>query len=230
MTQTEYQEHQLKMAKNRRLQIMAIAALQRSKEAGIPEEFRRIGKNEFKKLLCPRYKNPAGSVDEIANKLYDNPDEIIKKYQFFLIDGGDKIERKMAGFAILFRLIALERNGKYELSDTFIHTIEDYSGRSELSRNQYLEEISLYDSLFISEFHTSKINPKKEAGSFFDEVFQIREDFKRPTIISFQDPISGNEELKDESKGLYFRDFSRSEKSKPMRNALRIRVQVKGDL
>lgn len=231
MTSQEFKNYQEKMAKARRLNTLVRAALKRAKDAGIPEDFQRINKEEFKKLLCTSYNSP-GAIKNLPDMIYENPQDIFKKYQFIFIDGGDKIDRKRAGFAIMFSLIAFEHNGKYELSETFIHSIEDYSGGARMSRNEYLEDISLYDVLFLSEFDPKKINPKKEASSFFDEVFEIRENFKRPTIISFQNPICERSELADNTSGMYFYDFSRCEKSRPMKNALRIRVRVepKGDL
>ena len=234
MTPKEFEDRQKRIIRERCERAFVLSALRRAKEAGIPEDLQRINKNEFKSLLCPKYKNTSGTIDSISNMIFDKPEDIYTKYQFILIDGGGRDERRRAGFAILFRLIALEidhdqMSGKYSTGDNFIHRLENASYDGEQNRIEFSNEMSAYNSIFISEFDSLKVNPKRDAGTFFDEIMEKRENKKRPTIISFSRPISEVNELKDNVAGLYFYDFSRCEKSKPMRNALRIRVKITQD-
>ena len=68
--------------KERRLRALVLIILQRAKEAGIPEDFLRIPKDEFKKIISPSYaKSNKTTIDEIANLIYDNTEEFIKEFQ-----------------------------------------------------------------------------------------------------------------------------------------------------
>ena len=209
--------------KERRLRALVLIILQRAKEAGIPEDFLRIPKDEFKKIISPSYaKSNKTTIDEIANLIYDNTEEFIKKYQFVLISGGTKYERKKAGFAILFKIISCNREGKYELWESFFHALEDFLGSASDSRNAYVNKMSSHHSLFISDFDYKEVNKSKcVAGPFIDEIFEVREDSKLPTIISF---ANNKDQVRDGFAGEYIHKLYNHDSIK-VRNAFKIVVQ-----
>lgn len=222
----DLKEYQDEMAKKRRINNLVLAILNRAKEAGIPEDFMRINKNEFKELLCPEFAESIGKTpDSIANMIFDDTENFLSKYQFVLVDGGTKYERKRASFAMMFKFIACGRYGKYELGDTLIHTIEDFAGSASLSRNEYTDTMALYDTLFVSEFDPNRLNAKRECGSFLDEIFENREDNKRVSIISFNKTICETTRVKEAIHGNFTVLFT-NPNNVSVKNILRIRVKV----
>ena len=222
-------------SKERRLQQLVIATLKRARDADIPEDMLRINKNTFQNLLYEKYFNDVRhiSVEKFSNAIYNNSDKLFT-YPFILIDGGSSNERKMAGFALLFKMIACGKNGKYEQFNTFAHKFQGSKNFEEQSRTSYIEEISSYDILFLSEFSLENVkSTSPDAGCYIDEVLEKRKDKGRPTIISFYKPlyskdipdiIANTMNIVENTYGQYLYALSNHEK-KQMHKALRIKVK-----
>ena len=230
MSEISMDEYKEKMANHRRVRQMAVAILSRAKQAGIPEHYMRINAEEVKTLLCPEYHK---NYKEFADEIFNNP-KILFNQSFIAIDGGTIDGRRRMGFALLFRMIACDRVGKYELFKTIAHNLSNSDFAFATSRNEYVTDLCDYDVLYLSEFGTSDINSKVDTGakSFLDELFQKRDDNRKPTIISFEDSITSKNMtggIAQESNiitnqfGQYLAMISNSD-IKTTRNVLRIRV------
>lgn len=226
-------EYQEKMAHNRRIVVMAQTILKRAKDAGIPEKYMRINKDKFKNVLDDRYHK---NVDKIANFVYDTPLNLLKK-EFILIDGGTMHQRKIAGFGLLFRLISCDRYGTYKNGVELSHQLQTIKAFGEgLYRNDITESMRSADILFISECGKSEFKKGFEVGRFFDDFLSYRDDYVKPTIISFSQPIpsgkgmglqDNNEMVEQDQFGQYMCMFSKSETNKDDR-IFRIRVKSNG--
>jgi len=168
----------------RRDRQIASAILERAKVANIPDRYSRINKESFKQLLYADFK----PIDEVADYVYDNPLELLKK-DFVLIDGGSEETRLKAGFAVLFRLIACDNNGIYRDCGELWHKFQNISFTSGFSRNEIAEELKDYDVFFIGEFDRKSFNPHFESSSFFDEILSDRLNNTKITIVSLVHPI-----------------------------------------
>jgi hypothetical protein len=177
------------MIKASRARQMVLAILYKAKEAGIPDKFMRINEDTFSKLLSPEYHGKSEGVKEFAHSLYNDP-EILLNRDFITIDGGNYEARKMAGFAILFRMIAYDKSGMYKDCNWLINKLQTINSMEGMTRNNITEELKPYGVLYVGEFLKKGFSPHFETGRFFDEIFTERIDNSLPTIISFVDPIS----------------------------------------
>lgn len=187
------------IAKLRRARQMAAAILIRGREAGIPKQYMRMKQSEFASILDSSFHNgPVKGVPAFASDIYSKPDFLLKR-NFIVIDGGNFEARQMAGFAILFRMIAYDKRGLSITSDSLLHKFQSFNATENISRNDLAEEIKSYDLIFINEFDELRFKPHFEHGSFFDEVLTERINMGRPTIVGFVNPIS-SEKLTQENK------------------------------
>jgi len=226
--------------KQRRLYQLAVAIIKRAKDADIPENMLRIDRKVFKSLLYEKYFTEIRkiSTEKFSNAIYDNSDKLFT-YPFILIDGGTSNERKMAGCALLFRMIACGKNGKYEQFNSFAHKFQGSKNFEEQSRTAYVEEMSTYDVLFLSEFSLENVkSTSPDAGCYIDEVLEKRKDKKRPTIISFYKPIYSKDTpdvitstttIVENTYGQYLYALSNHEKQQ-LHKALRIKVTTKKEI
>ena len=189
---TEFEKYQLSMAiRSRKIQ-MALAVLNRAKEADIPEKEMRITEKEFVELLDVPYfslrnmSKPA--VEKMCHEMFTIPEKL--NVPFILIDGGSMYLRRRAGFALMFRMIAWDKTGKYYNCNNMAHLLQTWDSFQGQSRNDFAEELKNYDVLFIGECSMGLFKPTLEAGSFLDEIFDARESSGKTTIISFQQWIS----------------------------------------
>jgi hypothetical protein len=250
----ELEEYQKEMAINRRIRQQAFAILQRAKTAGIPQSSLRIKEEKFLNMLDLNFfmnriwngklmnKN---TVEEFCHVLFTDP-KFLLKIPFILIDGGDMYSRRDAGYALLFRIIAWDRNGQHYNCANVTHRLQIWDNSGE-SRAVFAESLKSYDSLFMSECANSLFKAALEAGSFFDEVLETRELANRPTIISFQNAlpykkIESREINSESSIGQYMMMFSEADDGKVDKddkpcesldliskgNMLRIRVNKRG--
>ena len=234
------------IAQQRRARIMALAFLKRASKAGIPERYRCINKNTFKNILLEDY-HPA---DNIANFVYDNVIELMKT-PFILIDGGDTSSRKMAGFAILFRLITCDMYGLYKRCNELEADLSEFTSFSEVSRKSWASQYQKNDIMYIDDFQTDLFKPHRSGGNFLDDILEYRSDHLKPTIITFRKPISlanvlyethcgdcirrlsqkeyPDSYIKEGTRNLKRVFESKIEKPNPYNGILRIRVKLSGE-
>jgi hypothetical protein len=225
------EEYQRKMAHNRRVRAQAQAILRRAKKAGIPEKFMRINQKTFESLLDNEYHK---DVSKMADYVYKNPMGLISK-EFVVIDGGGIIERKKAGFAILFRLIACDRCGLYKNGTELAHQLQSLRSDAGINRNDITEYLRDADLLFISECVNGDFKKGFDTGRFFDEILSYRDDHIKTTIISFSNPLpkSSNFETPDNVMteqvqfGQYMCSITQADETKDNR-FFRIRVKKDG--
>lgn len=222
-------QFQKQSARRRRVITMVKAFLQRGINAGIPKRFLRIKRDQFADMLCGNFHdNPASFADQI----YGDSQMLFKK-PYILIDGGGMEDRKLAGFALLFRMITCNKEGLYQDCSDMVHRFQA-SMKTAFNKSEYAESLKSHDVLFIGEFRNNPklFSPHLDTGSFFDEVLGRRYDLLRPTIISLGAPInlSNIKDLnriqqgdgsKDTDCGHYLEAISKMEYA-----ALRIRVKV----
>lgn len=227
------------MSLERRRRALAMAFLQRAKKAGIPNHFLRINKDSFRGLLSEEYHQD--TLDSICDFIYDTPLKL-SKIPFIVIDGGGIEDRKKAGFAILFRLITIDRFGKYYDCSNIAHKLSTWNDVNGIGRNELVEDLKRYDVLFISEFQERLGNPHCQTGTFFDEFLNDRSDKENPTIITFTSPINSQNAIKTMDCGQYLAGLSMrlypssyltetgaliqgDVKNNPSKNILRLRVK-----
>jgi len=179
MNYSEQPEIQL-LIRNKRVRQLACAILQRAKDAGIPKDFLRIDERSFADVLCPNYHK---NIKEFASVIYN--DSNILKRKFIVIDGGSGIptNRKTAGFAVLFLLLANDLRGNYIDCDSVRHKLQTINSTVDITRNDLVEEYKSYDVLFLSEVDRDRFTPHFESDSFMDEILNYRSDNDKPTII-----------------------------------------------
>lgn len=211
----------------RRIRAMTLAILKRCKDANIPNQYMKINEKEFRELLCQEYHE---NIEKFSSYIYNKANELFN-YDFIIIDGGTEIGRMKCGFALLFRMIACDKNGKYESCKRLVHTLSNFYGRSDMNRNDYADTMSDYDILFLSEFDRKDVNVYLEAGSFMDEIFEIRMHNNKPTIISFQKSLNAKNDITKENIitendcGKYLSILSANDIN-PKYNVLRIRTKI----
>jgi len=225
MVNEELEKHQEKMAHQRRVYAQARAIIQRGKDAGIPEKYLRIPKDEFQELLCPQYH---GNVEQFANTVYGNPKVLFEK-SFVVIDGGDMYARKKAGFAILFRMIACDKRGKYHDCGQLSTEFESIKFDKESNRNKVVREAKNEGILFINEFHKKKFKINFDASNFFDQLLEFRDDYSKPTIITFTNPLQSRQAnngnaIMDDRCGSYLAMISQAD-MRNNKNVFRIKVK-----
>jgi hypothetical protein len=224
MSSEELIKHQKKIAKQRRTFAQARAIIQRGRSAGIPKEFLRIPQNEFEELLDPKFH----STKKFAETVYKRPQVLFEK-PFIIIDGGTPASRKKAGFAVLFRMIACDKHGLTEdcgrMSSKFETFVSDGEGRNEMASRMEKEQI-----LYVQEFHPRRFSIHlAHSGNFFDQILGHREDYSKPTIVSFCAPLengvinSGNA-INDDRCGTYLSMLSHADNNK---NEKVFRIRVK---
>lgn len=223
----ELEQYQKEMSYKRKVNAQARAIIGRAKQAGIPEKYMRIGPNQFEGLLCPTYHTDPKSF---TNLLYNHP-EILTKQPFIVIDGGNVYQRKKAGFAMLFRLIACDKHGQFvdcaKLSSEF-QSIR--FGKGEVNRNDLVDELKKENILFVGEVSQKKFKVHFDSGNFFDQVLEYRDDYDRPTILTFSQELEGangynsGNAIKDDNCGMYISLLSHADLQKN-ENVLRIRVK-----
>lgn len=183
------------LRKARRARAQALAIIRRGRDAKIPERFLRIDEESFRNLLCEKYHK---DLQKLSSFIYNDANHLLEK-SFIAIDGGNTDIRKRAGFALLFRLIACDKFGLYMECSSLVHKLQSIKSTSEISRNDLVEELKSYDILFISEFSRSIFKPHWESGEFFDEILSHRENYSKPTIISFSEPMKTLGDLEKEA-------------------------------
>jgi len=234
MTNQSLEEYKKDMLMKRQVRDMALSILQKAKAAGIPEKHMRIPKSEFVKLLSPRFhgKNSdslfANSSPRFDIDSFDNVDYYIS-HPFILIDGGNEESRKLAGYALMFRLIAFYLTGYcqncQEMVENLKQAFNEFGGFT--NRIDYVAYLKKSESLFISEFKKKLFSPHFDTGNFFDNIFSSRADQNFPTIISFRNPIASTSdarEIKEDFCGEYFYRFAESG-VKSYQDILRIRLK-----
>lgn len=199
------EKEQKRTYEERNIKQRIIAIIQRGKDAGIPDRHLRIPEEDFRNLLSESYHK---DVKGFASLAFNRAEEKLFKRPFILIDGGDIENRKRAGFALLFRMIACDRRGSYKTCQELIHKFQTIKVEDGVNRNQYADELKTYDILMLSEFSRSMFSSHFESGSFFDEVFSFRSDNMKPTIITSSDIIDPKNPIRHKDCGEYFANFS----------------------
>jgi len=195
---TELEEFQEAMAKNRRIQAQSLAILRRAKDANIPPDITSIiraeGEGILKKYLCPFYHDGKRGIEinELCHFVFHKANNLFKK-KFIVIDGGGWEERRIAGFSLLFRMIACNYNGKFYDCKEISHLFQTIDYNASITRNDLAEELKSYDVLFIDEFRRELMLKGFEIHWFFDEVLSQRDLDCKPTIITFGNPLSTDE-------------------------------------
>jgi len=221
-------EERKAISHNRRVRALAIATLQRAATAGIPERFMRIGKEEFREIISKKQHDSEEIVENLCTFIYDRANEL-RKIPYILIDGGNQHTRRIAGFAVLFRLIACDMGGLYQTSASLAHRFQSFKPTEATSRNEFVDNLKDYDVLLIGDFHPSQFNVHLDTGSFMDELLASRYDTCKPTIITFEEPINPSN-VTDRSVGSYMARLARLDFDKvnnPSNEILRIRVGMK---
>jgi len=225
MASEELIKHQEEIAKKRRSFAVARAIIQRGRNAGIPERYIRIREEDFGSLLCPKFHRDPKKFAEMVYKrpqcLFNNP--------FIVIDGGTPTNRKKAGYAILFRMIACDKNGLSEDCGQLASRFQTFVSDGE-NRNELVSKVQQESVLLLREFRKGIFNIHlPDSANFFDQLLGFREDYLKPTIITFCDPLecgvvnSGNA-IKDNTCGSYLSLLSHADVLKS-ENIFRIRIK-----
>jgi len=214
------------VAKKKRLFVLAKAYLQRGRSAGIPKRHLRIKENVFAELLCDSFHK---DTKAFAKSIYKNPKILFQK-KYILIDGGDIESRKMAGCAILFRMIACDKQGKVyncsSLAGEFKVNKKDWK---EESRASLVRKVKKTQILLLSEFDKRHFSIYSDSGIYFDQLLEYRSDYEKSTILTFERPLeskvtnTGNA-IKDTSCGVYLSMLSHAD-IKENDNIFRIKLK-----
>jgi len=216
MDSEELLKHKEKIARQRRTFALAKAIIRRGRNAGIPEQFIRIKQEEFEQLLCTSYHK---DTTEFANLVYKSP-EVLFQRPYIVIDGGDAYSRKKAGYAILFRMIACDSHGLSERCGELASKFQSLSFKDEENRNQLVKRIKKEPVLLLHEFRIKSFSLHlTDSGLFFDQLLSFRDDYRKPTIITFATPLSNgviNTEsaIKDDRCGAYLAMISHADVKK----------------
>jgi len=223
------EDYQDEMEKRRRMFVQARAILQRGKRAGIPDKYLRVKQDEFRDLLCDKYHK---DVNKFAETVYKNPKVLFKK-PFVIIDGGslhDSHARKKAAFAILFRMIACDKHGNTYNCSNLAGQFQTLKGAGFENRNDLVKKVKEEQILFLSEFYHKRFSMYlTDAGVFFDQLLEYRDDYSKPTIITFTVPLAGqltNQEnaIKEDHCGSYLAMLSHAD-IRNDENVFRVRVK-----
>lgn len=172
--------------RERFIRARALAFLNRGRTAGIPDRYLRINKEMFTAMLFEDYHGD--SMKNVVSLIYDSPNDLFK-IPYIIIDGGDSLARRRAGFALLFRLIACDKFGLYKEAVDLAHKFRTPLAIDSKGRNDLIEDLKVQDILFISEIYPKLFPVNFDTGTFFDEVLVARENTLRPTILSFFDAV-----------------------------------------
>jgi hypothetical protein len=176
----------------RRTRQLALAILNRAKEAGIPQQYMRINQDKFLQILNSDFHGKFSEMQSFVEKIYNEPDFLLNR-NFISIDGGNFESREIAGFAILFRIIAYDKIGLCYGCEKLRHRFETINSTSHITRNDLAEQLGNYDVLFLEELDKKKFSPHFDVGSFFDEVLIDRIHESKPTIVTFSSPVVSEE-------------------------------------
>lgn len=212
------------------LKAMINAYIQRGINAGIPERYLRIGPDQFKTLLSEEYHGKGSGVDNLVNFIYKKPLELLK-VPFIVIDGGKMKERKLAAFAVMFRLITCDKFAKFYDCRAIVHKLNTFDAKDVTvgdRRTDFAEGLKRHNVLCISEFNPDMFREKLEGGDFLDEILDARFNSLNPTIFTFQNPLNKSNAIEDEVCGRYLNEISHKEKldKNPSDDYLRIRVRT----
>lgn len=229
------QDYQNEMALRRKIRLQALAILRRCRDAGIPESEMRIGMDQLKPILDPDYHDGKKGleVNTLINNIYKHADGLFN-FNFIVIDGGDIFTRRKAGFALLFRMIACDSNGKFYTCQDVSHKLQTINSTAEMNRNDIADELKLYDILFLEEFRKEQLKAGFEVQWFIDEILTARSLHGKPTIFTFSNPVAGHG-LSEENAlsstsayGQYMCMLSQLD-MKPIPKTLRIRVRCSNE-
>lgn len=214
----------LEISKKRRAFAQARAIIQRSRNAGIPEKYMRLKISDIEPLICNHYH---GSTDSVIDSIYRRPIELFKK-PFIVIDGGDNYKRKKMGFAILFRMISCDRYGKFYDCRNLCGEFQTIRSES-FYRNDLVSDIKNKDVIFINEFSPRNFSAHFESGLFFDQLLEYRDDYNKPTIITFSSPLESSSfnignSINDDRCGIHLAALSQSDLDNKG-NVFRIKVK-----
>ena len=202
---SDIEEYRQSMARKNRIHAQARAILQRAQRAGIPEQYMRIkGEDFFTFLSKSSYKKD--ELDKIMHLTYEQPINLFKR-SFLLIDGGTHQARRKAGFALLFRMIACDKFGRYESCRDIAHKLQV---RNDFNRHPFAQSLKDDDVLFIGECDSALFSDKDDIGTFFDDILESREDSSFPTIISFVEPLGKLNIMKSKVYGSYLSELTRN--------------------
>lgn len=199
---------------------MAKAMLQRADEAGIPKEYRSIGPDKLKTILCNRYHK---DIEGLVQKIYTEPNFLISK-KVIAIDGGNLLQRKRAGFALLFRIITFDNVALYK---DFNETTETLKQFNSVESAEIMNSMKKADHLFIGELRTHVLQaPPKSIAMLWDSIFEKRYDTEKTTIVSFSSPLpsSSHNIICDDTCGNFFPFIYNNDVNKEL-NVFRLRVK-----
>jgi len=179
------------IAKLRRARQLAFATIKRGRDAGIPDKYLRVPQDKFAEALNREFHGGANGVQSLSGSIYNDPDFLLHR-EFIAIDGGDSEARTFAGCAILFRMIAYDKIGKFWDCNALGHKFQSINATSEITRNDLAEELKSYDVLFLADVRKKDFGPHFESGSFVDEVLSDRIYSEKPTIVAFYNPIASS--------------------------------------
>lgn len=225
------EQYQEEMAKKRKIRLQALAILRRCKDAGIPESEMRIGMEQLRPIIDTDFHDgkKGMEVNALLNHIYNQANSLFK-HNFIVIDGGDFFTRRKAGFALLFRMIACDRNGKFFSCQDVSHKLQTINSTLDMNRNDLADELKIYDVLFLEEFRKEQLKVGFEIQWFVDEILTARDMGDKPTIFTFSNPVAGHG-LSEENAlssvvtyGQYMCILSQLD-MKPVPKALRIRVR-----
>jgi hypothetical protein len=183
----------------------AKAIVSRARNAGIPEDYLRIMPDKCISFLDDHFYK---DKKEVIDKIYNFPDKFLFFRDFILIDGGNFMIRKQMGFALLFRMIACDYFGLYKDCSDLVHKLQTIRSTADENRNDLANYLKQQDILFISEFHEGLFNKHFDSGTLFDEILSFRQDNRKPTIISFSNPLNSKNKIQSNDCGMYLRDIS----------------------
>lgn len=224
------------VADTRKAKQKALAFLRRAKKADIPSKHIRVNSSQFAELLDLTYIKgneksyqeifgkdySAKNEQEFADYIYDNADKLLD-LNYIIIDGGNSEARRRAGHALLFRLILCDKWGMYKECSGLSHVFQTIiTDEDEVPRNVLVNQLKQYGVLFVSEFYPKLMSIHFETGSFFDEFLVARRYSGKPTILSFSEPMTKENKLKNIEYGVTYADLSRQ--LEPSKHILRIKV------
>jgi len=228
-------DYQDEMALKRKIRMQALAILKRSRIAGIPDSEMRIDRSQLKTVIDNEYHDGKKGleINNLLDKIYNNANSLFD-LQFIVIDGGDMFSRRKAGFALLFRMIACDSNGKFCSCQDVSHKLQTINSIADMNRNEIADELKTHDVLFMEEFRKEQLKIGFEVQWFMDEILTDRSLKNKPTIFTFSNPVAGHG-LSEENAlsststyGQYMCMLSQLD-MKPIPNALRIRVKGAND-
>lgn len=226
------QEYQKQMAFRRKIRQQALAIIMRSRDAGIPESETRIGREQLQPYLDTDFHNgkQGMEINALLDTIYKHANDLFK-FDFIVIDGDDLFSRRKAGFALLFRMIACDYNGKFYSCQDLSHKLQTINSTMGFNRNDITDDLKTHDILFLEEFRKEQLKIGFEIQWFMDEILTARSLGGKPTIFTFSNRIASST-LSEENAladivhyGQYMCMLSQLD-TKPVSKTLRIRVKA----